>query len=203
MVAVLRHADRTPKQKFKFTFHSKPFVDLLKGHTEEVILVEDGLHDVLAATKQAIECKTEDLDKLEQLKNALDKKIGFAGTKVQIKPLFTKPGEEEHPKFKDETATADGGTSENQPPQLKSLRSFTKSAEKPVLDKLQLIIKWGGEPTHSARYQSQELGESYRKDLLLMNRDALGDVSVFTSSERRVSTSGKAICFFLRSQNYL
>lgn len=179
MVAVLRHADRTPKQKFKFTFHSQPFIDLLKGHKEEVILIEEGLQDVVAATQKAIALKSEDMDKLAQLKNALDKKMGFAGTKVQIKPMYLK-----HPKPE--------GVPGN-PEDASETHTTVSNRGMPELDKLQLIIKWGGEPTHSARYQSQELGESYRKDLLLMNRDALDDVSIFTSSERRVSTSGKIL----------
>ena len=178
MVAVLRHADRTPKQKFKFTFHSQPFIDLLKGHKEEVILIEDGLQDVIKATARAIELRSEDMDKLIQLRNALRKKVGFAGTKVQIKPLFLKAKDDQS-----------GGKTEASKDTFETHTTVSHRGL-PGLDKLQLIIKWGGEPTHSARYQSQELGESYRKDLLLMNRDALDDVSVFTSSERRVSTSG-------------
>ncbi|KAL7276659.1 inositol hexakisphosphate and diphosphoinositol-pentakisphosphate kinase [Rhizina undulata] len=217
MVAVLRHADRTPKQKFKFTFHSKPFVDLLNGHMEEVILVEERLHDVVEATNKAIEGRTEDMDKLLVLKNALERKIGFAGTKVQLKPMFLKTSEETDKVEEGEGSTA-GSTSSvgfGRNGDISSAASVTDESftgvpmqkvpthdsnfsyvndpksPRPVLDKLQLIIKWGGEPTHSARYQSQELGESYRKDLLLMNRDALEDVSIFTSSERRVSTSAQ------------
>jgi hypothetical protein len=53
------------------------------------------------------------------------------------------------------------------------------------------VMKWGGEPTHSARYQAQDVGENMRADMLLMNREALNDVRIFTSSEKRVSTSGK------------
>lgn len=197
MVAVLRHADRTPKQKFKFTFHSKPFVDLLKGHTEEVMLIEGGLQDVIEATRIAIEGKTEDMEKLAVLKNALDRKVGFAGTKVQIKPLFLKEGKKKdkgkgkagEDKAGSNGASLDSSESDNLT-RVSSSSSNDPEGAKPTVEKLQLIIKWGGEPTHSARYQSQDLGESYRKDLLLMNKEALDDVSVFTSSERRVSTSG-------------
>lgn len=39
-----------------------------------------------------------------------------------------------------------------------------------VLDKLQLVMKWGGESTHSARYQCQELGQAFREDFKLLNK---------------------------------
>ena len=214
MVSVIRHADRTPKQKFKFTFHTQPFVELLRGHQEEVLLKgEAALNSVMDAVKVAMKEKIEDPNKLQLLRTSLARKGAWTGTKVQIKPMFRKkkPHEiskpDDDPKYQvcSETASAGQGTSTVQqqectplsrpPTRSDSLTATTLSRysaveEDLVLDKLQLIVKWGGEPTHAARYQSQDLGENMRGDLLLMNKEALEDVRVFTSSERRVSTSG-------------
>jgi inositol-hexakisphosphate/diphosphoinositol-pentakisphosphate 1-kinase len=213
MVSVIRHADRTPKQKYKFTFHTEPFIELLKGHEEEVLLTgEAALDSVIAAVDLALRQGIEDRDKLRTLRNVLAKKGGWAGTKVQIKPMFRKPKLEEMfamnvPGFSDGEARgtkvaelkseeADSSMLGRSPTRQDSLSGVTLSritaAENSlVLDKLQLIVKWGGEPTHSARYQAQELGENMRNDLLLMNREVLDEVHVFSSSERRVTTSAQ------------
>ncbi|KAK8157128.1 histidine phosphatase superfamily-domain-containing protein [Phyllosticta citrichinensis] len=213
LVSVIRHADRTPKQKIKYSFHTKPFIELLKGHQEEVLLTgEAALQSVQDAVSRAFEEGEEDHEKLSSLRNALNKRIGWPGTKVQIKPMFRKRKKEEMSAelLAEIQAESDNEKikEENPPPtdpeKLKewrekrsdSLSGVTMSriaaAENNlILDKLQLIIKWGGEPTHSARYQAHDLGENIRNDMLLMNREALDDVRVFSSSERRSTTSAQ------------
>lgn len=212
MVSVIRHADRTPKQKYKFTFHSGPFIALLKGHQEEVLIIgEAALASVVQAVDLAYQEGIEDRNKLRALRNVLVKKGGWAGTKVQIKPMFRKKKTEESPVVDEmpdltehqESNPAEEGSEgpkgdkiHRSPRRQDSLSGvtmskFTAAEESLVLDKLQLIVKWGGEPTHSARYQSQELGENMRNDLMLLNRDILDEVHVFSSSERRVTTSAQ------------
>ncbi|KAI8959001.1 histidine phosphatase superfamily-domain-containing protein [Daldinia sp. FL1419] len=245
MVSVIRHADRTPKQKYKFTFHTQPFIDLLKGHQEEVLLIgEPALASVLDAVDLALKAGEEDRNKLKSLRNVLVKKGGWAGTKVQIKPMFRKkktaeanestPKVTEGVKMESESVdnqpkqtetrkeselspvkeiqeTEDGqhrpdpsegivSDSEQQPkfpPRRQdsmsgvTMSKFTAADNSFVLDKLQLIVKWGGEPTHSARYQAQELAQNMRNDYLLLNRDILDQVHVFSSSERRVTASAQ------------
>lgn len=107
LVSVIRHADRTPKQKFKYSFKSPVFISLLKGHKEEVIIraVPD-LQVVLETVKIAEERKLEDLKKLSQLRRALEKKMNFPGTKIQLKPALNKENLD-------------------------------------IVDKVQLILKWG------------------------------------------------------------
>ncbi|KAL9090088.1 MAG: hypothetical protein Q9159_002153 [Coniocarpon cinnabarinum] len=217
MVAVIRHADRTPKQKLKFTFHTQPFVDLLKGHKEEVLLAgEPALENVMCAVRIALREGEEDEEKLRLLLNTLLKKAGLQGTKVQIKPMFRKSQDKGKKVQKDsKQATkpnqADSHAAErpishagdlknaelsNHVRRQGSVSGITMSREAAAEDnldfeKLQLILKWGGEPTHSARYQSQELGENMRNDLLLMNRNCIDDLAVYSSSERRSTTSAQ------------
>lgn len=231
MVAVIRHADRTPKQKFKFTFHTKPFIDLLKGHKEEVLLIgEAALGSVLEAVQQAMEEGIEDSDKLTLLRTSLLKKGAWPGTKVQIKPIFRERRQEERlagtvlPQVAEKVAqqgvsesaiALSSETSSQTTPTTQLATVSSEDVTRPVatstpepagtfsrisaveknlvLDKLQLVVKWGGEPTHSARYQSQDLGENMRNDLLLLNREILDDVAVYSSSERRVTTSGEIV----------
>lgn len=231
VVAVIRHADRTPKQKFKYTFHTKPFVDLLKGHQAEVLLIgEAALQSVNDAVKLAMDEGLEDPKKLRELQLYLNKKGAWPGTKVQIKPMFRKrrkeelaPGEtlpEDSPKKpeqasagveSDKTIPAAGDEAEvdrlkNRSDSMSgvTLSRITAQDHNMVLDKLQLIIKWGGEPTHSARHQTQDMGANFRNDLLLMNRDVLDDVNIFSSSERRVTTSAQIFgASFLERDQYL
>ncbi|CAM1511466.1 Fc.00g089790.m01.CDS01 [Cosmosporella sp. VM-42] len=222
IVSVIRHADRTPKQKYKFTFHTEPFIALLKGHQEEVLLIgEAALASVIHAVDMAFQAGQEDRAKLRALRNVLVKKGSWAGTKVQIKPMFRKkkpekmeasPVEEmpylkedvESPIADDEGHSSSKESKKHRKPKRHdslsgvTMSKFTAAEESLVLDKLQLIVKWGGEPTHSARYQSQELGENMRNDLMLLNRDILDEVHVYSSSERRVTTSAQIwACSFL------
>ncbi|RWA14086.1 hypothetical protein EKO27_g997 [Xylaria grammica] len=242
LVSVIRHADRTPKQKYKFTFHTQPFIDLLKGHQEEVLLIgEAALASVLDAVDVAIKQGKEDRNKLRALRNVLVKKGGWAGTKVQIKPMFSKkksaeatpdpttnvaeevrvgslasgdshhqedseriaeklepPGEHldaqgmvDNEGEKSEENSRQGAPRRQDSMSGVTMSKFTAADNSFVLDKLQLIVKWGGEPTHSARYQAQELAQNMRNDYMLLNRDILDEVHVFSSSERRVTTSAQ------------
>ncbi|KIK68181.1 hypothetical protein GYMLUDRAFT_216817 [Collybiopsis luxurians FD-317 M1] len=164
-VTVFRHADRTPKQKLKFNFPigeawTQPFVRLLNGETEEIILREkEQLSKIASAVEEskALGASGEELAKLTLLNSALFSKIDLPGTKAQLKPVYSKK-------------------------QAGHARSLTK---------LTLVFKWGGEFTHAARYQSRDLGENMKKDISIMNKEVLHNVTIFTSSERRVIASAE------------
>lgn len=268
-VTVLRHADRTPKMKLKFTFlanepWTKPFLKLLRGHREEIILRDSRqLQYILDAADETARsgCTPEVAQKLANLKDVLARKTGLPGTKAQLKPTFYKKkekvkdvdGEGKKKKGDDDEGemTETESTRERvkewieesgslatptmakarpvavpssvpSPTQAKAMSPETtptplgsppqiptrpetpamsnsqilqeEAAEEPSdedlipegLEKLQLVVKWGGESTHSARYQARDLGDAFKKDLMIMNKDVLNNVKIYTSSERRV-----------------
>lgn len=85
------------KLKFSFPAHepwAKPFIRLLRGHREEIILRDPRqLQYILSAAEEAEQIPNlgpEILLKLSQLKEALNKKMSIPGTKAQLKPSFGK-----------------------------------------------------------------------------------------------------------------
>lgn len=143
-VTVLRHADRTPKMKlkvswacrrlvalliathqFSFPAHeawSRPFLRLLRGHREEIILRDTRqLQYILAAAEESSQTPgitEEQLVKLSQIKEALGKKMSFPGTKAQLKPSFAKKkgdkNEKKDKKKKDEDKEDEGDITETE-----------------------------------------------------------------------------------------
>lgn len=70
-----------------------PFVTLLNGEKEEIILREkDQLKRIASAVEEAkaLGATGEELGKLTQLNNALFSKIDLPGTKAQLKPVYSK-----------------------------------------------------------------------------------------------------------------
>jgi hypothetical protein len=74
----------------QFTFRTKPFMDLLNGGEEEVVLKNDNLKHVANACYLALQEQVEDQASLNSLKTILDLKTGLPGTKIQVKPSFNK-----------------------------------------------------------------------------------------------------------------
>ncbi|SCV72227.1 BQ2448_4921 [Microbotryum intermedium] len=174
-ICVGRHGDRTPKCKLKFTFKgsqpwTQPFITLLQGRTNEIILREpDQLQYIADAAEEASSLEGADKEQLEQLRKIIEKKKNANGTKAQLKPAFK-----------------DDGTCE----------------------KVAIVVKWGGEFTHAARYQARDIAENMRKgehpvrisfaascpakqplfcaDFLIMNKSLFDHTNVYSSSERRV-----------------
>lgn len=71
----------------------EPFVKLLNGEREEIILRERTQLTLIATAvdeAKSLGADGEDLAKLSQLNNALFSKIDLPGTKAQLKPVYSK-----------------------------------------------------------------------------------------------------------------
>lgn len=207
--------------KLKFSFPAKdewsqPFLRLLRGHREEIILRDPRqLQFIIAAAEESAATpgvSPETLVKLEQLKEALGKKMGLPGTKAQLKPSFEKKDkgdkdkekgekkdkekkEKKEKKNKDNEEGGGGAGSDDEDEAVRAAkvqdwleRTPSANARGELVDagtdkanvigdgmipegleKMQLVVKWGGESTHSARYQARDLGDAFKKDIMIMS----------------------------------
>ncbi|KAJ3309304.1 hypothetical protein HDV04_006246 [Boothiomyces sp. JEL0838] len=90
-LSVMRHADRTPKQKVKFFFETQPFLDLVKGCEDELVYkTMDKFKIVMDTVKYCIENSIGDVDALKQIDNILEHKGKLSGTKIQLRSIFEK-----------------------------------------------------------------------------------------------------------------
>ncbi|XP_027923059.1 inositol hexakisphosphate and diphosphoinositol-pentakisphosphate kinase VIP2-like isoform X2 [Vigna unguiculata] len=190
VIAVIRHGDRTPKQKVKLKVTEEKLLNLMlkynggrpKSETKLKSAVE--LQDLLDATRMLVprtrpdlesDSEAEDVEhaeKLRQVKVVLEEGGHFSGIyrKVQLKPL------------KWVKVTKGNGEIEEQP--VEAL----------------MILKYGGVLTHAGRKQAEELGRYFRNKmypgegtgLLRLHSTYRHDLKIYSSDEGRVQMSAAA-----------
>ncbi|KAH7283712.1 hypothetical protein KP509_34G020400 [Ceratopteris richardii] len=191
VIAVLRHGDRTPKQKVKMKVTQERLLNLMlkynggRPRAEAKLKSAVQLQDLLDATRLLVprarsgkesDSEAEDLEhaeKLRHVKAVLEEGGHFSGIyrKVQLKP--TKWAR--IPKEEDET-----------------------EEERPI--EALMVLKYGGVLTHAGRKQAEELGRVFRNSmypgegtgLLRLHSTYRHDLKIYSSDEGRVQMSAAA-----------
>ncbi|XP_037690056.1 inositol hexakisphosphate and diphosphoinositol-pentakisphosphate kinase 1 isoform X3 [Choloepus didactylus] len=195
VIAIIRHGDRTPKQKMKMEVTHPRFFTLFEKHggykTGKLKLKRpEQLQEVLDLTRLLlaelekepggeIEEKT---GKLEQLKSVLEMYGHFSGINRKVQLTYYPHGVK--------------ASNEGQDPQGETL---TPS--------LLLVLKWGGELTPAGRVQAEELGRAFRCmypggqgdyagfpgcGLLRLHSTFRHDLKIYASDEGRVQMTAAA-----------
>ncbi|CAI9109620.1 OLC1v1009471C1 [Oldenlandia corymbosa var. corymbosa] len=191
VIAVIRHGDRTPKQKVKLKVTEEKLLNLMlkynggRPRSETKLKSAVQLQDLLDATRMLVprtrpgresDSEAEDLEhaeKLRQVKAVLEEGGHFSGIyrKVQLKPLkWVK------------VAKANGEGEEERP--VEAL----------------MVLKYGGVLTHAGRKQAEELGRYFRNNiypgegtgLLRLHSTYRHDLKIYSSDEGRVQMSAAA-----------
>ncbi|WOL08862.1 inositol hexakisphosphate and diphosphoinositol-pentakisphosphate kinase 2-like [Canna indica] len=191
VIAVIRHGDRTPKQKVKLKVTEEKLLNLMLkyngGNTKSETKLKSAvqLQDLLDATRLLVprsssgresDSDAEELEhaeKLHQVKAVLEEGGHFSGIyrKVQLKPL------------KWAKASKPDGNGE---------------LERPV--EALMVLKYGGVLTHAGRKQAEELGRYFRNNmypgegtgLLRLHSTYRHDLKIYSSDEGRVQMSAAA-----------
>uniref|UniRef100_A0A674NBM4 Inositol hexakisphosphate and diphosphoinositol-pentakisphosphate kinase n=1 Tax=Takifugu rubripes TaxID=31033 RepID=A0A674NBM4_TAKRU len=149
VIAVIRHGDRTPKQKMKMEVRNPMFFDLFEKYggykTGKLKLKKPKqLQEVLDITRQLLaelgqhnDCEIEEKkSKLEQLKTVLEMYGHFSGINRKVQLTYLPHGQ----------------------PKTSSEEEDTRKEGPSLL----LVLKWGGELTPAGRVQAEELGRAFR-----------------------------------------
>ncbi|XP_078070833.1 inositol hexakisphosphate and diphosphoinositol-pentakisphosphate kinase 2 isoform X3 [Mustelus asterias] len=194
VIAVIRHGDRTPKQKMKMEVRHQRFFELFEKYNgykagkiklkkpKQLQEVLDIARHLLAELGQNNDSEIEESkSKLEQLKTVLEMYGHFSGInrKVQLTYLplgCTKTSSEEDDNKREEPS-------------------------------LLLVLKWGGELTPAGRVQAEELGRAFRCmypggqgdyagfpgcGLLRLHSTYRHDLKIYASDEGRVQMTAAA-----------
>merc|ERR1719320_1733119 len=148
VVAVVRHGDRTPKQKMKLEVKHPMFFDLFKRmngykvnhvklkkpkHLQEVLDIARFLITEIDKGGSSNEVIEEKKSKLEQVRYILEMYGHFSGINRKVQLKYQPKG---RPKSTEEDVQKDPS--------------------------LLLVLKWGGELTPTGRIQAEELGKVFR-----------------------------------------
>ncbi|RMX45431.1 hypothetical protein pdam_00019294 [Pocillopora damicornis] len=212
VVGIIRHGDRTPKQKMKMEVRHPRFVELFKRYggfdkvvplkLKKPIQLEEVLNiarDLEADVKKG-KPLFENPNKIYQLKTVLEMYSNFSGIneKIQFKYLG-KPRDRKDSEVRE--SKCKNGERET--------RKETKENEA-LVDKehsLLLILKWGGELTMMGKDQAEELGRAFRSvypgsqgqfselpgcGLLRLHSTYRHDLKIYASDEGRVQMTAAA-----------
>ncbi|XP_059905800.1 inositol hexakisphosphate and diphosphoinositol-pentakisphosphate kinase 2 isoform X16 [Gadus macrocephalus] len=194
VIAVIRHGDRTPKQKMKMEVRHQRFFDLFEkcdGYKTGKLKLKKPkqLQEVLDIARQLLveiglktDCEIEESKaKLEQLKTVLEMYGHFSGINRKVQMTYLPHG----------------------CPKASSEEEDVRRKDPSLL----LVLKWGGELTPAGRVQAEELGRAFRCmypggqgdyagfpgcGLLRLHSTYRHDLKIYASDEGRVQMTAAA-----------
>ncbi|CAK7294857.1 Inositol hexakisphosphate and diphosphoinositol-pentakisphosphate kinase 2 [Vulpes lagopus] len=194
VIAVIRHGDRTPKQKMKMEVRHQKFFDLFEkcdGYKsgklklkkpKQLQAILDIARQLLMELGQNNDSEIEEnKSKLEQLKTVLEMYGHFSGINRKVQLTYLPHG----------------------CPKTSSEEEDSRREEPSLL----LVLKWGGELTPAGRVQAEELGRAFRCmypggqgdyagfpgcGLLRLHSTYRHDLKIYASDEGRVQMTAAA-----------
>ncbi|XP_052857538.1 inositol hexakisphosphate and diphosphoinositol-pentakisphosphate kinase isoform X14 [Drosophila gunungcola] len=218
VVAVIRHGDRTPKQKMKVEVRHPKFFEIFEkydgyklGHVKlkrpkQLQEILDIARFLLSEIHTKAHAEIEEKEsKLEQLKNVLEMYGHFSGINRKVQMKY-------QPKGRPRGSSSDDSKSARIPPYPSAPINKSEAnlaADQPVEPSLVLILKWGGELTPAGRIQAEELGRIFRcmypggqgrsdysgtqgLGLLRLHSTFRHDLKIYASDEGRVQMTAAA-----------